>query len=81
MTHSSKKLTCRGIVGDGCGGDREFVIENGTLFAIDPVTLTKMVLLENIKDAESLSKRGCNIYIQTKTKKITFNLQTLSIID
>ena len=79
MTHGSKRLSCRGIIGDGCGGDREFVIENGTLFAIDPVTNEEIVLLESIENAEAISKKGCKLFIQTQSKAIVFNLSTLSV--
>ena len=79
MTHGSKRLSCRGIIGDGCGGDREFVIENGTLFAIDPVTNEEIILLDSIENAKTISKKGCKLFIQTQSKKIVFNLSTLSI--
>ena len=42
------KISCMGIVGDGCGGGREFTIEDGVLYAYDDVSNTKIILLENI---------------------------------
>jgi len=32
----AKKISCIGIIGDGCGGGREFIIEDEVLFAHDP---------------------------------------------
>ncbi len=78
MTPGSK-LSCYGIPGDGCGGGREFVIENETLFALDPVTKEKITLLQGIKEAISIKKEGCYIFIQTKKEKINFNLSSLSV--
>ena len=78
MTPGSK-LSCYGIPGDGCGGGREFAIENETLFALDPITKEKITLLQGIKEAISIEKQGCHILIQTKKERINFNLSSLSV--
>lgn len=78
MTPGSR-LSCYGIPGDGCGGGREFVIENEELYALDPVTKEKIVLLDGIKDAKSISKNGCHIIIMTLQEKIIFNLSSLNV--
>ncbi len=79
MTHGSNRLSCYGIPGDGCGGGREFVVQNDTLYAIDPVTKERFILLENVKNAKSISKRGCEITIICEEKEIIFDLSTLSL--
>ncbi|SFV50679.1 MoeB/thiF family protein [hydrothermal vent metagenome] len=75
MNHGSK-LSCYGIPGDGCGGGREFFIENETLFAKDPVTKECIKLLEGIKGAKAIAKNGCNITIECEEERIVFNLST-----
>ena len=79
MTPGSKKLSCYGIPGDGCGGGREFVIENGKLYVLDPVTGEKITLLKDIKDAQALSKKGCEIIITCIKEELIFDLSTLSL--
>ena len=79
MIPGSKKLSCDGIPGDGCGGGREFVIENEELYALDPVTGEKITLLEGIGNAKSITKKGCKIIVECLDKKMTFNLSTLSV--
>ena len=78
MTAGSR-LSCYGIPGDGCGGDREFVIEDETLFALDPITKERIVLFEGIKKAKAIEKKGCDIIITTQDATMIFNLSTLSI--
>ena len=79
MTPGSNRLSCYGIPGDGCGGGREFFIKDQKLYASDPVTKSKMLLLEGIEDAESIEKQGCKIIILCKKKKLIFNLSTFSL--
>ena len=71
------KLTCTGIVGDGCGGGREFIVACNILTAYDPQTKEEIVLLKNIVNAHSISKSGCVITITCKEEIITFNLSKL----
>jgi len=47
MTAGSK-ISCITIAGDGCGSGREFIIENGTLYAYEELSDTKITLLKNI---------------------------------
>ncbi len=77
MMDGFNKLTCLGIVGDGCGGGREFIVENKTLVAYDPQTKEEILLLEDIENAHSISKDGCIITIGCKTQEIRFDLSTL----
>ena len=74
----SSKLSCIGIVGDGCGGGREFFIENETLYAKDPITKEHFTLLEGIQNATSITKKGCTITIKTKKETILFDLSSFS---
>ena len=78
MNHGSK-LSCYGVPGDGCGGGREFVIENGELYALDPVTGEKITLLEGVENAYSIEKKGCRIFIMTIQREIVFNLSTFKV--
>jgi len=67
-------LVCEGIVGDGCGGGRIFFIEDGTLYAHDPLSKENRELLKNIKNAKSISKSGCIITVECQEKKIELDL-------
>jgi len=80
MTHGfdlSSPLVCEGIVGDGCGGGRIFFIEDGKLFAYDPLTQTSMKLLEDLYGVQEISKKGCIITLTYKEKKLLFDLSTI----
>ena len=79
MTHGSK-LHCVGIVGDGCGGGREFFIEHETLYVYDPVTKTTTKLADAIAKPLEISKKGCKIFITTQTGVLTFDLSLLRFI-
>jgi len=70
-------LICEGIIGDGCGGGRLFIVENETLKAYDPTTKESFILLENILNAVSLSKSACMITIVCSDKNIEFDLSAL----
>ena len=77
MTHGfnlESDLVCEGIVGDGCGGGRLFVIEDETLLAYDPLTQEKTLLLSEIKDAKKISKKACIITIVCENEIIKFDL-------
>ncbi|QOY52576.1 thiamine biosynthesis protein ThiF [Candidatus Sulfurimonas baltica] len=85
MIHGSKeinnfdeKLTCEGIIGDGCGGGRLFTINENKLKAYDPQSKTTIILLENIYKPISISKRGCTIFITCKDENIEFDLSSMS---
>ena len=77
----SNPLVCEGIIGDGCGGGRLFFVENEKLFAYDPTTQEKLLLLSEVHDAVAILKKSCIISIETKTKTIQFNLSTLKKVD
>lgn len=76
----NEKLTCEGIVGDGCGGGRIFTVEDSKLKVYDPQTKEFMTLLEGVENANSISKKGCVVTIECKDKSIKFNLSTMSIV-
>jgi len=80
MTHGfnlDDPLVCEGIIGDGCGGGRIFYVKDGSLIAYDPFSKDNIILLENICDCISISKKVCIITIRTKTKTIEFDLSKL----
>ena len=81
MAGSSKKISCMGIIGDGCGGGREFIVEDTTLYSYDPYTKEKMILLEAIEGATAISKHRCTLTIECVTKTIQFDLSALQIIN
>lgn len=71
-------LICEGIIGDGCGGGRLFYIEDEILKTYDPQTKTSMTLLSSVKDAKSIQKKQCIIYITSPSKTIEFDLSLIS---
>ena len=71
------KISCMGIIGDGCGGGREFIVEDETLYAFYDVTGEKTELLSSIKNAKTISKKGCIITIVCESEIIEFDLSTL----
>ncbi len=73
-----EKLICEGIVGDGCGGGRLFLIENETLIAYDPITQEKRELLKDVQEAVCIRKKGCDIFIECKNQQIQFNLSSMT---
>lgn len=70
-------LVCEGIIGDGCGGGRIFVVENETLRAHDPYTKESILLLENIHMPKSISKKGCVVTITCENELIEFDLSSM----
>ena len=70
-------LICEGIVGDGCGGGRLFMVENETLKAYDPTTKESFILLKDIPNVVSISKLACIITIVCRDKEIKFDLSAL----
>ena len=76
----SGELICEGIVGDGCGGGRLFAVADKTLFAYDPLTQEKIVLLREIEAAQKVSKKGCIVTIECQNKTINFDLSELRIV-
>lgn len=80
MKDGSKKISCIGIVGDGCGGGREFIIENEILYAHEPQTKENIILLERVIDAHSISKKGCILSIECKDGNFQFDLSLMKRI-
>jgi len=70
-------LVCEGIIGDGCGGGRFFLIEDETLKAYDPTTKEYFTLLKNVQNALSVTKSACVITIVCKEDEIKFDLSAL----
>jgi len=77
MIVGSKKISCIGIVGDGCGGGREFIVENGIFFAHDLQTGENIILLKDIHMPRAINKSGCIITIECEREKIKFDLSAL----
>ena len=78
MAGSNPKISCMGIIGDGCGGGREFIVENETLVVYDPYTKESRTLLEGIKNVKSISKRRCIITIECEKETIELDLSQIS---
>ena len=81
MTHGfniDSNLICEGIVGDGCGGGRLFMVEDGKLKAYDPQTTESRVLLEDVQMAKSISKSGCVVTITCENDTIKFDLSSMA---
>jgi len=74
---AGSKLSCVGIIGDGCGGGREFIVKDSVLYALDPITDEKIILLEGIDSPQSIEKKACIITIECKEKIIRFDLSSL----
>ncbi len=73
---AGSKLSCEGVIGDGCGGGRTFVIQNGVLQAHDTYSGHVITLLEGIRNPISVSKKACEIIIQCENEIIIFDLQS-----
>lgn len=71
------RISCIGIVGDGCGGGREFIIEDEILFANDSQFGKNTILLKNIKNAKSISKKACKLYIECEEENFEFDLSAM----
>jgi len=70
-------LVCEGIVGDGCGGGRIFIVEDESLVVFDPTTSEREVLLADVIDAKEVTKDGCIVTIKTDLEVIEFDLSLL----
>jgi len=70
-------LICEGIIGDGCGGGRLFIVKDKTLFAYDPMTKEQIILLSSIVNAKSIRKDACIITIVSPYEDIIFDLSKL----
>jgi len=75
---AGSKISCMGIIGDGCGGGREFIVEDEKLFAYDDITSENIVLLEGVKDAIGISKKACILTVTCRGEIIEFDLSSMS---
>ncbi|MFT7004190.1 MAG: hypothetical protein ACJAWW_001543 [Sulfurimonas sp.] len=73
----SNPLICEGIIGDGCGGGRLFMITDNTLKAYDPTTKEYYELLKGIKNPISISKKACKVTIVCDDETIKFDLSEM----
>lgn len=79
MIHGfDEKLTCEGIIGDGCGGGRFFTVDDNTLKAYDPQTGETIVLLENVYNAKAISKKACTLFVECENESFEFDLPSMS---
>ena len=74
-------LVCEGIIGDGCGGGRLFIVQDEKLQAYDPQTQSYIVLLEDVLNAVKIYKKACLITILCKDENIVFDLSKMKIRD
>ncbi len=77
MKDGSKKISCMGVVGDGCGGGREFIVEDGKLFAYDALSKKSITLLKGIKNAQNISKKSCILTIECRDEVFEFDLSLM----
>ncbi|WP_294965339.1 thiamine biosynthesis protein ThiF [Sulfurimonas sp.] len=80
MSHGfdlNSPLICEGIIGDGCGGGRLFMVVENTLKAYDPTTKNSRVLLENINKSISISKKACIVTVVCEDETIEFDLSEM----
>ena len=70
-------LICEGIIGDGCGGGRLFMVKENTLKAYDPITKNSRVLLEDIKNPLRISKKACIVSVVCENETIEFDLSAM----
>ena len=75
---AGSKISCMGIIGDGCGGGREFIVDGQKLLAYDSFTNETITLLENIKNAINISKKSCIITITCRDTIINFDLSKIN---
>ena len=79
MIHGfDEKLTCEGIIGDGCGGGRVFTIDENKLKAYDPQSKETVVLMDNVIGAKAINKKACTIFIECENEHIEFDLPTMT---
>ena len=80
MTHGfdmNSALVCEGIIGDGCGGGRIFYVADEKLQVFDPITKESMLLLDEVKNIQKISKHGCIIRLYSEENSIDFNLSNM----
>jgi len=70
-------LICEGIIGDGCGGGRLFMVKENSLKAYDPITKNSRVLLDNIEKPISISKKACIVTVVCESETVEFDLSEM----
>jgi len=81
MDGSDSALVCEGIIGDGCGGGRLFFVQDNALRVYDPTTKEQMILLENVYNAQSISKSACIVTVVCQDGKVAFDLSKMQKVD
>ncbi len=74
---ASSKISCMGIIGDGCGGGREFFVKDQTLYSYDPYTKQTMTLFTPVYKAKAISKHRCTISIKCEDETIKIDLTSI----
>jgi len=74
-------LICEGIIGDGCGGGRLFMVDGGILKAYDPNTKEYFELLTGIKNALSISKGACIVSVICENETVEFDLSKMQRVE
>lgn len=80
MSHGfdlNSPLVCEGIIGDGCGGGRLFIVENETLIAHDPQTKNSITLLESVLNVKKVTKNACIVTIECESQNRKFDLSAM----
>lgn len=83
MTHGfdlNDPLICEGIIGDGCGGGRLFMVKEKSLKAYDPTTEEYFELLKDVKNPLSISKKACVVTIVCENETVKFDLSEMKKI-
>ena len=75
---AGSKISCIGIIGDGCGGGREFIVEDEILRAYDPQSKENIILLEDLKDVQGISKKACILTLTCRGEIVKFDLSAMS---
>ena len=70
-------LVCEGIIGDGCGGGRIFYVQDEKLQAFDPATKESLLLLDNVKNVQKISKSACIITLECSDQTIKLDLSSI----
>jgi len=66
-----------GQCGDGCGGGRVFILFNSYIKVYNPQNKEFVLLVQNLKQASSISKKGCELFIKEEDGNYIFNLSKM----
>ncbi len=66
-----------GIIGDGCGGGRLFILELYAVKVFDFETKEIMEIYTQAEKMYSFSKKGCDLFITTDERILKFNLSMM----